>query len=237
MDTPSRATSLLSVNDCFSPRPCKLSIFVRAARNAALPGPTEPFTDRHRGFSDRSSLSGSAILESRQLLHRHFRCLDCLQTTYYILCRQCNFLFDMQPLRRYFHPVLPRSIIRFTAPRADPRGSQMPNNPRVSNLSRGFMLNFKQAKKAVQNCAAVWVEYGISIRDLTLVEAIAARAEQKQLRALETEEQARLREPLPYIEVPGLRYEPSTGSHEAHLRCRKLAWDAQVFVATQGNAA
>ena len=69
----------------------------------------------------------------------------------------------------------------------------MSNNHRILNVSRGFTLKHGQAVKAIGNCACAWVEYGVSIRDLTIAEAITAR-----------NEQARIAEPLPLAELPGL---------------------------------
>jgi hypothetical protein len=70
------------------------------------------------------------------------------------------------------------------------------NNNRVFNLTRGYSLKHKQALRAVDQCSATWIEFGISIRDLTLAEAIAAR-----------NAQAKLQEAFPLTEIPGLRYE------------------------------
>ncbi len=94
----------------------------------------------------------------------------------------------------------------------------MTKNFRVSNLSRGYSLKMKQAERAVTECVATWVEYGVSIRDLTIAEAIAAR-----------NQQASLREPLAYAEIPGLHFEPSEAMLKAHLNGMALAWEAQVF--------
>lgn len=55
-------------------------------------------------------------------------------------------------------------------------------------------MKHKQAQKAVDTCACTWVEFGVSVRDLTLAEAIAAR-----------NEQARIREPLAFAELPGIK--------------------------------
>ena len=69
----------------------------------------------------------------------------------------------------------------------------MSNNHRILNVTRGFTLKHKQAVRAIANCACAWVEYGTSIRDLTIAEAITAR-----------NEQARVAEPLPLAELPGV---------------------------------
>ena len=75
----------------------------------------------------------------------------------------------------------------------------MANTLRILNITRGYTLRYKQAVRAVENCAAAWVEYGVSIHDLTLAEAITAR-----------NEQATLREPLAQVELPNLRYKPAS---------------------------
>ena len=72
----------------------------------------------------------------------------------------------------------------------------MSNNKRVLNITRGFTLKHKQACRAVEQCSAEWVEFGVSIRDLTLAESIAKR-----------NIQAKERDPLPYAEIPGLIYQ------------------------------
>lgn len=91
----------------------------------------------------------------------------------------------------------------------------MASHVRVINLTRGFRLKLNQAERAVEACAAAWVEYGVSLRDLTLAEAIAAR-----------NEEAKRREPLPYAEIPGLIYEP--GASRAASNRQELALAAQA---------
>jgi hypothetical protein len=91
---------------------------------------------------------------------------------------------------------------------------------KVVNLTRNFHLKFRRAERAIEECSAAWVEYGVSIRDLTLAESIAAR-----------NTQARLREPLPYAEIHGLRFDPPTSGIAATRRERKLTWEAHKFAA------
>jgi hypothetical protein len=95
----------------------------------------------------------------------------------------------------------------------------MPKAPSVFNATRGFYLRSNQARKAVENCACSWIEYGVSVRDLTLAESIAARVQQ-----------AKDREPLPYSEVHGLRFEPPFGTAGAEWQSRLLAYEATLFV-------
>ena len=96
---------------------------------------------------------------------------------------------------------------------------------RVLNLTRNIRLKLKQAETAVEACSAVWVEYGVSIRDATLMEAIALR-----------NQQAATRERLAYAELPWLRYEPSLGAQESYRREVELAGRANQFAQTQTAA-
>lgn len=79
----------------------------------------------------------------------------------------------------------------------------MAQTPRVFNITRGFHLKRSQAERAIENCACVWIEYGVSVRDLTLAESIQVR-----------NEQARVREPLAQAEIPGVTF---TGSQRFDL--------------------
>lgn len=92
-------------------------------------------------------------------------------------------------------------------------------NLTVLNISRGYRLRLNQARKSVENCASAWVEYGQSIRDLTLSESISARAQQ-----------AKNREPMPYAEVFGLKFDPPIGTAGAEWQSRLLAYEATLFV-------
>ena len=95
----------------------------------------------------------------------------------------------------------------------------MQKDPRVLNLTRGFRLRFQQARKAVENCACAWVDVGVSVRDLTLAESIAARAQQ-----------AKDREPLPYAEIHGLRFAAPERSTATARQSKLLAYEAALFV-------
>jgi hypothetical protein len=89
----------------------------------------------------------------------------------------------------------------------------------VFNVTRGYSVRLNQARRAVDNCACAWVEKGVSVRDLTLAESIAARALQ-----------AKNREPLPYAEIPGLRFEVPPVMNGAEWQSRLLAYEASLFV-------
>lgn len=97
----------------------------------------------------------------------------------------------------------------------------MSNNQRVLNLTRGYSLKHRQACKAVEMCSAEWVEYGVSIRDLSIAESIAAR-----------NKQAREREPLADAELPGITYKPArqtpAAMHEMQIaaRANKFVYEA-----------
>jgi len=72
----------------------------------------------------------------------------------------------------------------------------MAEDSRILNITRGFRLKRSQAYRALENGACAWVEVGVSVRDLTLAESIAVR-----------NQQAKMREPLVYAEIPGLVFD------------------------------
>ena len=95
----------------------------------------------------------------------------------------------------------------------------MNKNTRVIH-QRGFSLKLNQALKGIENCAFGWVKYGESIRDLTPAEAITAR-----------NGRARLLEPLPSAEIPGLIFEPPINAQAATRQEYRLANEANLFAA------
>lgn len=95
----------------------------------------------------------------------------------------------------------------------------MASKSRIENLTNGYFLKPHRALRAVEECAAVWVEEGVSIRNLTLAESIKAR-----------NEQAIRREPLAYAEIHGLRFDPPVTGVAAKRLEGRLAWDAHNFV-------
>lgn len=94
----------------------------------------------------------------------------------------------------------------------------MSTNQRVYHQTRGFHLKLNQAIKAVENGAAVWIEYGKTIRSATIAESIAAR-----------NEQAKLAEPLAQAEVPGLIYKPAQANVASNRTETQLAREARLF--------
>lgn len=70
----------------------------------------------------------------------------------------------------------------------------------------------------MENCAAIWLEEGVSIRSMTIAESIKAR-----------NEQARMREPLPYAEIHGLRFDPPVSGVVATRGEGRLMWEAHQF--------
>ncbi len=89
---------------------------------------------------------------------------------------------------------------------------------RVENKTNGCWYKRRHAERAVENCSAAWIEYGVSIRNLTLAESIAAR-----------NEQSRLREPLPFAEIHGLTFDPPASGVAATRREGSLLWAAHQF--------
>jgi hypothetical protein len=55
--------------------------------------------------------------------------------------------------------------------------------PRIFNITRKFYLKRSQVERAIENCAMCWIEFGVSVRDLTIAEAIGARNQQAANRA------------------------------------------------------
>ena len=93
----------------------------------------------------------------------------------------------------------------------------MTNNTRISH-DRGFTLKAKQALKAVANGSAMWIEYGVSIRQSTLEEKIAA-----------INKQATEREPIADAEIAGLTFQPPARCAESARNEMRLAWEANKF--------
>jgi hypothetical protein len=96
----------------------------------------------------------------------------------------------------------------------------MQKNTRVFNLSNNATLKHGQALRAVEDSTAAWVEFGRSIRMLTLAESIALR-----------NAQAQMREPLPVAEIPGLRFEAPLTAPGSVRREVQLAWEADRMIA------
>jgi hypothetical protein len=94
----------------------------------------------------------------------------------------------------------------------------MTKSIRVFNVTRRCFMKQKQAARAVENCACAWLEYGVSLRDLTLAEAIAAR-----------NRQASLRDPLPFAELPGLLYRAAPGKEAGVVAERAMSLAANRF--------
>ena len=92
-------------------------------------------------------------------------------------------------------------------------------NSFVLNVTRGYYMRRKQAMRGIENCACAWVKFGETVRDLTLVEAIAAR-----------NVQAAMREPLPFAELPGLMYRPAVGQEQGARVQRSMCKEANRFV-------
>ena len=78
---------------------------------------------------------------------------------------------------------------------------------RIANLSRpGYYMKMGKALRAIEACACVWVEEGVSVRDLTLEESLAARNKQAQKRRLS-------RTVLGVrAELPGISFVPPTST-------------------------
>lgn len=91
-------------------------------------------------------------------------------------------------------------------------------NNRVLNMTRGFTLKHKQALRAVDECACAWVEFGVSVRDLSIMEALERRAQQ-----------VKIADPLPFAELPGCIYRPTEANQAGARTERVLALAANEF--------
>lgn len=94
----------------------------------------------------------------------------------------------------------------------------MASSPRILNISNGHRLKRGKVARLFEQCLCAWVEEAISIRNLSPAEIVTARGEQ-----------ARLREPLAYAEVHGLRFEPPASGIAATRQEGKLIWQAHDF--------
>ena len=75
----------------------------------------------------------------------------------------------------------------------------MTSNSRVTHAVRGYTMKFGQVQKRIaEHSCFVWVKYGESFRDATIQEAAQMR-----------KEQAKLQEPIPFAELPGLIFKPA----------------------------
>jgi len=93
---------------------------------------------------------------------------------------------------------------------------------KIVNLTRGLHWKFRRAERAVFECACEWVEYGVSVRDLSLAESIQMR-----------NKQAADREPLAYAEIPGLVYSGATDYslvRAAHQFVAEAEWPSRAHV-------
>lgn len=66
---------------------------------------------------------------------------------------------------------------------------------KVLNVTKNYYVKYTQALRGIEECSFEWVEPGKTVRSLTLAESVAKR-----------NEQAANREPLPYAEIPGVKF-------------------------------
>ncbi len=94
----------------------------------------------------------------------------------------------------------------------------MASHTRILNETRRFWLKMSQVERGIGSGAYAWVKKGETVRDMTLAEQIQFR-----------KEQAKVREPLAYAEVPGLTYEPSASGVTATRESYGLVRAAHEF--------
>lgn len=94
---------------------------------------------------------------------------------------------------------------------------------RVLHVQRGFRMSKSYAEQVMRDhCSITWVTKGETIRDTTDEERMTLRAEQAQL--------MKLREPMAYAEIHGLRFEPPVTGISATRRENALLWAAHDFM-------
>lgn len=85
-------------------------------------------------------------------------------------------------------------------------------------------MKHKQALRAIENCACVWVTVGETIRDLSLAESIMQR-----------NLQAHNREPLPLAEIHGLKFkQPANAGENAQPNYQLIAQANEFCAANAG---
>jgi hypothetical protein len=94
----------------------------------------------------------------------------------------------------------------------------MASHSRIINLTNGFRIKRSQALGRIEQCISEWVEEGVSIRDLTLAQRVARRAQQ-----------SKEREPLAFVELPNVVYRPPIGAQAAYYESKRLAFEANRF--------
>lgn len=94
---------------------------------------------------------------------------------------------------------------------------------RVLHVQRGFRMSKSYAEQVMRDhCTITWIDRDqLTIRDTTDEERLALRAEQAK--------KASLREPLPYAEIHGLKFDPPASGVAATRAEGKLMWEARQF--------
>lgn len=100
-------------------------------------------------------------------------------------------------------------------------------NIRVRHATSGFAMKYGDVEKGIAACALAWVVKGISFRNLTEGEAIAAR-----------NARAGKMEPLALAEIYGVVFEPPERATAAFRAEMEMAWEARRFAirSTQPSA-
>src|SRR5579875_1076831 len=111
----------------------------------------------------------------------------------------------------------------------------MASHTKVLNISSGLRIKRSQAYRRIEQCVSEWVEDGVSIRDLTVAEMIAARSMQARAGQRREHERERLGVDLGHVELPGVVFR--LGDNRAAVsREMALARDAQRFADQRSSA-
>ena len=99
----------------------------------------------------------------------------------------------------------------------------MASSARVCNIANGFPMKLSKIRRRVEQCLSTFVDDNGDTkreteyyRDLSLAETVRARSEQ-----------ARLREPLEYAELPGLRFDHPAARVEAMVAAMATRFAAE----------
>lgn len=96
----------------------------------------------------------------------------------------------------------------------------MASHSKILNISKNCKIKRSQAIHRIAGGVAVWVEEGFSIRELTLPERLAARAQ-----SAETERFGNM-----LNELPGLKWEPPTAERYSFRLRYPILRQAQEFL-------
>jgi len=94
----------------------------------------------------------------------------------------------------------------------------MTKNIRVFDETRNCEIRYRDALRLIRKCIYGWVVEGVSVRRLSLQEQMGAAAKQE-----------KLKQPLAYAEIFGLRYRPTEANERQHYQGMGMVGEAIEF--------